>query len=527
MYSSLLSVTDISSFLLARFHVDSLLAKTTLAQIRKSLQDLPRGPDAYKQAYEKTIVRIRGQPSEHQQLAKRTLQWLACAVSEITVSELRHALAIRDDSSSLPNEEDLESTNFVIKVCMGLVIVERESDVIRLLHHTTLEYLQENMIYLWSLENLEAVEARLLPPKSSKYAMQQVHQDIAKVCINSLSVENIQLVLIKRDRDWDCDTRIPDEYPFLEYAIYNWARHWRKGFNEMSLPVSMIEIITNFLGNEILMADVMEIFYSHELYVDYPVREMTTLHFIAFFFGLTSMIDVCLNNGHDIHATTRRGENALWFALLGKHEDTSKALLQRGAREAFVLAHKTLRSSLGLAIHNGMGLAADLLRDDNFGAIINPKAKVCTLHKDRACSCYFTFPLLVAAEVGNLEMTKMLLERGAQPHAGNNSSGNGSADAKALMVAAQGGHQDVVECLLQADDGAVNVADERYRTPLYWAVREGHWSAANILLRYGGKLFGAGTDSDPGLSANVFLSNGRPSSIRFWGRDGMPVDISK
>ncbi|KAK1254302.1 hypothetical protein MKX08_008297 [Trichoderma sp. CBMAI-0020] len=144
-------------FLLAKFHVDSLLAKTTLAQIRKTLEGLPRGSDAYKQAYEKTIIRIHGQPSEYQQLARRTLGWLACAAREITALELRHALAIRSDSSSSPSEEELESTNFVIKVCMGLVMVERESDVVRLLHHTAFEYLQQNMTCLWSLEDSETL----------------------------------------------------------------------------------------------------------------------------------------------------------------------------------------------------------------------------------------------------------------------------------------------------------------------------------------------------------------------------------
>jgi hypothetical protein len=184
-------ITENSSFLLAKFHIDSLLVKTTLRQIRKMLRDLPRGSDAYKQAYEKTIIRIRGQPSEHQQLARRTLGWLACAAREITTLELRHALAIRGDCNSLPSEEDLESTNFVIKVCMGLVIVERENGIIRLLHHTALEYLQENMTCLWSLEDSEAGETCLPSPESSKHAMREKHQEITRICIKYLSIQAI------------------------------------------------------------------------------------------------------------------------------------------------------------------------------------------------------------------------------------------------------------------------------------------------------------------------------------------------
>ncbi|KAL7969900.1 hypothetical protein HDV63DRAFT_376181 [Trichoderma sp. SZMC 28014] len=513
-------------FLLAKVHVDSLLAKTTVAQIRKTLEDLPRGPDAYKQAYEKTIVRICGQPKEHQQLAKRTLGWIACAAREITALDLRYALAIRDDSNLLPGEEDLESTNFMIKVCMGLVMVERESGIIRLLHYTALEYLQDNMTCLWSLEDSETVESRLLPPKSSKCAMQQVHQDIAKVCIKYLSLEDIQLYLMRYQLFYNL---VSDKYPFLEYAKRHWSRHWREGFNETSLSVSMIEMITILLGNGIMVV-LMRIFdEASKLRASLHAGEMTALHFVAFF-GLTSMIDVCLKKGHDIHATTSFGEDALWFALLSKHEDTSRALLRRGAKETFIdfdawdcIARWT---SLSFAIYNGMGVAADLLLDDNFGATLNPKTYISTHHGDKEAldwpyKCHFMSPLRVATEVGNLKLTKMLLERGAEPLARND-----SLDETALVVATQKGHEDIVEALLQADDSAVNAADDHYQTLLYQAIRRRDLSTAKVLLRYGGKLFGAGTDQDPGLPANVSLIDGRPSSIRFWGRDGVPVDIT-
>ena len=46
----------------------------------------------------------------------------------------------------------------MVSVCMGLVSVEEESDIIRLLHHTTLEYLRLNIGCLSSLEELTTPE---------------------------------------------------------------------------------------------------------------------------------------------------------------------------------------------------------------------------------------------------------------------------------------------------------------------------------------------------------------------------------
>lgn len=303
--------------------MDSLQAKTTPAQIRRTLQVLPRGPHAYRQAYEKTISRIRCQQSENRQLARRALQWLACAAREITALELRQALAVKSDGGSLPSEEEFESTIVIIEVCMGLVTVEKESGIIRLLHHTALEYLQQNMTCLWSLEYSETLGTPLPAPKTPKDAMNEAHQDIAKICIKHLSSRDIPNSLIFQHISHQM------KYPFSYYANQYWAYHWNEGLNETSVPDSMRQMTAAFLQNK----------FMAPLVYPYDIRDIDTttmLHFAAFF-GLTSMIDICLSNGDDIHATTILGENALWFALLGRYEGASKALLKRGAKEVVVM----------------------------------------------------------------------------------------------------------------------------------------------------------------------------------------------
>ncbi|PTB81710.1 purine and uridine phosphorylase, partial [Trichoderma longibrachiatum ATCC 18648] len=61
-------------FLLAKFHIDALEGQTTPRKIREKLETLYQGPDAYAQAYKKTIDRINSQRPELRLLAKRALQ---------------------------------------------------------------------------------------------------------------------------------------------------------------------------------------------------------------------------------------------------------------------------------------------------------------------------------------------------------------------------------------------------------------------------------------------------------------------
>ncbi|KAF5654587.1 ankyrin repeat [Fusarium sp. NRRL 25303] len=113
-------------FLLARFHLDGLMSKTRPADIEDALRNLVTGPNAYKDAYEKTIRRIANQPEEHKYLASRTLAWLTLAKERLTKAQLRTALSIREGISEL-SDRDFESTNVILHVCMGLVKIEQGS----------------------------------------------------------------------------------------------------------------------------------------------------------------------------------------------------------------------------------------------------------------------------------------------------------------------------------------------------------------------------------------------------------------
>lgn len=55
------------------------MGKRSLKTVRTALQDLPRGSNAYDEAYKDAMTRINGQLPDQVELAKQVLAWIACA----------------------------------------------------------------------------------------------------------------------------------------------------------------------------------------------------------------------------------------------------------------------------------------------------------------------------------------------------------------------------------------------------------------------------------------------------------------
>ncbi|KAF2179090.1 hypothetical protein K469DRAFT_322187 [Zopfia rhizophila CBS 207.26] len=128
-------------FLLARLHVDSLLDKRTKQKVLSTLEKLSKGLATLDEAYKEAIKRIDGQLAEDRSLARRALSWIICVQRLLTTKELCHALAIEPGNKTL-NYDNLYDVEDVISVCAGLVTVDEESSIIRLVHYTTQEYFE-------------------------------------------------------------------------------------------------------------------------------------------------------------------------------------------------------------------------------------------------------------------------------------------------------------------------------------------------------------------------------------------------
>jgi hypothetical protein len=128
-------------FLLAQLHMDSLSSKLTPGGIKEVLWNMPHGIKGLDVMYEEAMKRINGQEEEFRDLAKQVLSWVTHTKRPLTTVELQHAVAVRDgavelDKDFVPDIEDLTS------VCVGLVTIEEQSDIIRWIHYTTQEYIE-------------------------------------------------------------------------------------------------------------------------------------------------------------------------------------------------------------------------------------------------------------------------------------------------------------------------------------------------------------------------------------------------
>lgn len=175
--------------------MDSLIGVTNPKTLRIALTELATGLEAYNRAYDDAMERIKNQGKHQDKLAKEVLSWLTCAKRPLTSTELQHALAVEFDHSQL-DKDNFTQIEDVIPACVGLVTVNAESKVVRLVHYTTQEY-------------LERTQADWFP--NAKYT-------ITKVCVTYLSYSIFESGFCRTDDDFEKRKRLNQ---FYDYAAHN------------------------------------------------------------------------------------------------------------------------------------------------------------------------------------------------------------------------------------------------------------------------------------------------------------------
>ena len=85
------------------------------------------------------MERIQSQGQGLRDLSFRVIAWIVHAQRPLTKSEMQHALATTNDASSL-DLESITEIGLLVSVCAGLVTVDMKSNIVRLVHHTAMEY---------------------------------------------------------------------------------------------------------------------------------------------------------------------------------------------------------------------------------------------------------------------------------------------------------------------------------------------------------------------------------------------------
>lgn len=128
-------------FLLARLYLNLLLDEKNEKRVRTLGTQLKAGSGAYDHAYDETMKRIEQQSPFSQDLAKRILGWVTFSARPLTAVELQDAIAIEIGEPEF-DETNITEIGEMTSVCSGLVVVDENSNIVKLGHFTAQEYLK-------------------------------------------------------------------------------------------------------------------------------------------------------------------------------------------------------------------------------------------------------------------------------------------------------------------------------------------------------------------------------------------------
>ena len=218
------------------------------------------------------MKRIEGQVKDQEELAKQVLLWITCAMRPLTTSELRHALAVEVGQAEL-DKENLPEIEDMVSVCAGLVTVDEESGIIRLVHYTTQEYFKG----------------------TRKRWFQNAETDITKVCVTYLSFHAFESGFCQTDTEFEERLRLNQLY---DYVAHDWGNH------ACEAPTLCQEVV-GFLEDELKAEAAGQALLASKWYAkrsEYSQeapRQMTGVH-LAAYFGLREAVIALLENGHDL-----------------------------------------------------------------------------------------------------------------------------------------------------------------------------------------------------------------------------------
>ncbi|KAL6832323.1 ankyrin repeat-containing domain protein [Trichoderma camerunense] len=473
-------------FLLAHIYLVLLQDKMTLNDIRRQLaifksrnteNNSGQKGKTLTYAYEQAIERIRNQKEGIRDLALRALAWVTLAKRQITTLELQHALATQDGMTTL-SHDDLPDFTDITSACVGLLTVDEESRIIRLVHYTTHEYLEQT--------------------RNSWFP--SAEESILRSCLTYLSFEVFKYGHCQSDEAFE--HRI-ESFPLFHYAANHWECHLAHNTEVIEDVIHFLESQPNFEAS--IQARFVE--KQHPLHKKYSQQDssnMTALHAAAVL-GLTEATKLLLERGYSPDVLDKYAYTPLSYASFYGHEAVAELLIIAGANLE-LKDRENERTPLIRAAAEGhealIESGADLNAKDDTGCTLLSNAAFFDLQNaikmliqtgkadlDEADDETGMTPLHWAVMRGHLPVVELLVNAGAQLEIKEK-----GRQMTVLGLAIYYQREDIFGVLLRRDAN-VHVSDKDGRTPLYYAVVWGELSIIQQLV-------------DKGVDINARTSNG-------------------
>ncbi|KAG2006768.1 ankyrin repeat domain-containing protein 50 [Coprinopsis cinerea AmutBmut pab1-1] len=464
-------------FLHAALQIEALGSCFSLADIEAMLDQFPAGIEGM---YAASISRIEDQGRRQAQLAKQVLFWLVFSRGTLSLRDLQAALGVNPETYSVEKSR-MPDKDSIVDLCCGLVELDRESDVVRLVHFTARDALEPLLLKDFPHPHLFITKA---------LAQRMVDNNLPRCT----SVEREAFdALIKRE-------------PLLDYAYRHWGTHVLEcgdAPDAVNAAMAFLRQCTSFprvtRGDLDLLKPLhVAAYYGIRIYVDHVFGSVedpdsrTTPHPGSQDGspqpGAQGMEGVGIND------TTIRRSTALIIASAHGHIDFARQILQIQGIDVNARDCDGETALIGAS-------------EDGGGEVVKALLQVPDIDVNTADNDGWTALMLASANGHDGVVEQLLQVPGIDVNAADNDGWT------ALMLASRHGHDGVVEQLLQVPGIDVNAADNDGWTALMLASRHGHDGVVKQLLQVQGIDVNA-AKSDGCTALMVASANGHDGVVK-------------
>ena len=422
---------SIIRFPLVSLNIHAILEKSTIYRRRERFG---RVTDrlGLGEVYGGTIERIRAQSGDRSRLGMEALMWVSHAERPLRADELCHALAVELGSTEF-NADNIPSISTLVGCCQGLITVDKESSIVRLVHFMLQKYLSVN------------------PDIFST-----PHSAMAEICLTYLNSEQVKAIPTDPSPNLH-------HTPFLEYCSLYWGVHAKEELSQCAKSLAL-ELFRGYDGH--ISAQLLSRQVDH-LYLEDSGRAspLSGLH-CASFFGIAELVAAFIEmECYDINGGYFGGYTPLSWAARNGHQQVVEILLERGEISPDKPNDNGETPFWGAAENGHQGVVKMLLRREE-------------VNLDKADN-YGRTPLWPAAWGGHEGVVKILLGREVNP---DRQDKDGRTP---LSCSAENGHEEVVKMLLACEGVNPDKSDNFGRTPLLHAAWDGREGVVKILLQRG------------------------------------------
>ncbi len=426
------------------------------------------------------MERIQRQSGDLPRDALLIFSWVVKAKRQITVPEMRDALAVEIGKSAL-DKDNYPTIEHITRACAPLIVVDEESNIVRLVHYTTQEYFE----------------------RTSGNWLKNAQIDITNICITYLSFSVFDGGHCPSEDQFYDRVKVNSLY---SYAAKNWGHHAREALNIGMEALVMVNFLENEMKrdawSEALMVDNVELDRRGSwIWYNIP-RQMSALH-LAAFFGLYDVVVILLEKGHNPNTEDTKKTTPLSWACRNGHTQTVMVLLRENANPETKEITRD-QTPLSWAAINGHERVVKLLLEKDVDLESKDRIK-------------FT-PLLWAARNEHAAVVDLLLARNV------NQDAKDRLGRTPLAWSVRNGNEVITKLLLD-NKADVNVRNNNGTTALHWAAWEGHEAIMSMLLQCGPNVETINADGGTALTTaiekghhklvHLLLENGASFNYRY------------